>query len=88
MTSLIIVGRGHLRGQDWKQEAEAFVGCRKPALELERNRCVAEWTGLTDLVAEGRQECRGVKDDFHIWDISHCIHDSVILLSYGSRECD
>lgn len=62
------------------------MGLRGPPLELERKGCIAEWTGLTDLVAEGREEGRGVEDDSHVWDISHCIHDSVILLSCGNLE--
>lgn len=53
MISLVIVGKVRLKEQERKQKDEAFVGSRrermlawsrKPLLELERNRCVAEWS--------------------------------------------
>lgn len=47
--------------------------------------CIVE-LGPADLVAEGREGERGVKDDSHGWDISHCVLGSVILLSCGILE--
>lgn len=70
----------------WEVQEGSDVGLLQEASVgiSEKQMCCSVQSGLTDPVAEEREEGGRVKDDSPIWDISYCIHGGVTDWAVGA----